>query len=190
MGKLSIPLSAIPDNGITVDVQVPVTEVRPHEADELPVIHIAVQGTLSKVGEDYYFDGVVMGDFAQPCDRCLDEVTIHEEVEASWTFRTGAPAEVIVDQMDSEMEEPDALLYPIEGGEIDLVPRVWEELVLAAPVKYLCHPDCVGLCPHCGANLNRDMCACPKEEIETMGNTGLAGLGDLFPRLKRQPPKE
>jgi uncharacterized protein len=28
------------------------------------------------------------------------------------------------------------------------------------PMRFLCHPDCAGLCPQCGANLNDGPCSC------------------------------
>jgi len=37
---------------------------------------------------------------------------------------------------------------------------------MSMPGKPLCRPDCAGLCPNCGANLNEGPCACqaPDEE--------------------------
>lgn len=45
------------------------------------------------------------------------------------------------------------LILP-EDGHIDLEPLVREYLVLALPINPLCKPDCKGLCPVCGENLN------------------------------------
>ena len=36
--------------------------------------------------------------------------------------------------------------------------------MLALPPNPLCRPDCKGLCPECGANLNEGMCACSRDE--------------------------
>ena len=78
-----------------------------------------------------------------------------------------------------------------QGQEIDLGPYVWEELVFAAPAKYLCREDCRGLCPRCGANLNTGPCACaPAEAPKAEANKGLAGLADLFPDLVKENPEE
>ncbi len=45
------------------------------------------------------------------------------------------------------------LLMP-ENGKIDLAPIVRDEMLLAFPISPLCRPDCKGLCPVCGENLN------------------------------------
>ncbi len=37
--------------------------------------------------------------------------------------------------------------------------------LLSVPMKNLCSPDCKGLCPHCGTNLNYGECSCEKENI-------------------------
>src|SRR3990170_2224603 len=37
---------------------------------------------------------------------------------------------------------------------IDLTPLIREEVILATPLSVLCRPDCKGLCPDCGADLN------------------------------------
>ena len=45
------------------------------------------------------------------------------------------------------------LILP-ETGKIDLAPIVRDEMLLAFPISPLCQPDCKGLCPVCGENLN------------------------------------
>jgi uncharacterized protein len=43
---------------------------------------------------------------------------------------------------------------------LDLGPLVREALVLEVPMTRICRPDCAGLCPGCGADLNRESCHC------------------------------
>ena len=35
-----------------------------------------------------------------------------------------------------------------------------EQVQLAIPMKPLCEENCLGLCPNCGANRNREKCQC------------------------------
>lgn len=49
------------------------------------------------------------------------------------------------------------LLMP-ETGIIDLNPVLREYAVLEIPMRPLCKPDCKGLCPICGNNLNESTC--------------------------------
>jgi uncharacterized protein len=57
------------------------------------------------------------------------------------------------------------LLLP-ENGIIDLAPLVREEMLLAVPISPLCSPDCQGICPVCGENLNETVCSHEDEEID------------------------
>ena len=49
------------------------------------------------------------------------------------------------------------LLVP-EDGQIDLEPLLREYALLEFPISPVCKPDCKGLCPVCGENLNRTDC--------------------------------
>lgn len=49
---------------------------------------------------------------------------------------------------------------PVVDGRFDLAPLMAEAFWLAWPHKALCRPDCAGLCPACGANLNETACSC------------------------------
>lgn len=63
-------------------------------------------------------------------------------------------------------------LYVPENGKIDLTPLVWEEMIVAMPISPVCRPDCKGLCPVCGENLNETTCHHDEEDVDT-------GLGPL-----------
>ncbi|MBM3289659.1 MAG: DUF177 domain-containing protein, partial [Candidatus Hydrogenedentes bacterium] len=89
----------------------------------------------------------------------------------------------------SDLEDDAAV--PFDGVTIDLLPTVWEEVVLAMPAKVLCKDECAGMCPRCGANLNRETCGCGAANDDGHFSTkGLAGLKDLLPKLKAAPPEE
>jgi len=49
------------------------------------------------------------------------------------------------------------LLFP-EDGQIDLEPLLREYALLEIPINPVCKPECKGLCPVCGANLNKSDC--------------------------------
>jgi len=57
------------------------------------------------------------------------------------------------------------LNLPVENRDtIDITDNVREEIILGYPLKPLCRPDCRGLCPNCGENLNKGKCSCKKEK--------------------------
>jgi DUF177 domain-containing protein len=76
-----------------------------------------------------------------PCMRCLDRADQELEVDVRE-----------VDQQDTEDEE---LRSPyVVDDELDIGHWAQDAAALAAPVQFLCRPDCAGLCPVCGESLN------------------------------------
>ncbi|HCA04531.1 MAG TPA: nucleic acid-binding protein [Ruminococcaceae bacterium] len=93
-------------------------------------------------------------DYQRSCDRCSD--TVLRKVEQHFTHKL---AQTLVDEAnDDYIETPD---FTIELDEV-----VISDILLALPQKFLCSPDCRGLCPKCGANLNNGDCGCDRREID------------------------
>ena len=67
------------------------------------------------------------------------------------------------------------LLMP-ESAIIDLAPVLREYAVLEIPISPLCKPDCKGLCPICGNNLNDSTC----HHDDDSGDPRLASLKSLL----------
>lgn len=96
------------------------------------------------------------------CTRCLVE----------WDAEVGASA------MQVYEPEPDEDGYALGRDDtIDLAGPVRDEIALAVPVRPLCRPDCAGLCPTCGSDLNRDPCG-GHEEPSSSPFAALQGLFD------------
>lgn len=67
-----------------------------------------------------------------------------------------------------------------EGTEtVDLTADIREDILLHLPVFPLCSPDCRGLCPQCGHNLNEGPCACKPPRVGPDGWSALDGLKGL-----------
>ena len=49
---------------------------------------------------------------------------------------------------------------------LDLGEALRQYALMSMPGKPLCRPDCAGLCPNCGANLNEGPCACQGQDEE------------------------
>jgi len=80
-----------------------------------------------------------------PCMRCLEP--------ANPTF--AVDAREVSQHFRQDEDSSDELTSPyVEDGVLDL--RAWarDALALSVPANVLCRPDCAGLCPVCGANLN------------------------------------
>jgi uncharacterized protein len=73
-------------------------------------------------------------------------------------------------------KEPDEDGYMIVDGSVDVGKPAQDELALALPAAPLCRPDCLGLCPTCGTDLNTDPCDGHGEESASPFSV----LKDLF----------
>jgi uncharacterized protein len=76
-----------------------------------------------------------------PCMRCLEPASPAFEVDAYEVHQPGGGEE---------------LTSPYLADELDLAAWARDALALALPAQLSCRPDCAGLCPQCGANLNED----------------------------------
>ena len=87
-------------------------------------------------------------DYRTNCARCDREFTRHFTV----------PVEhFLVDKLnDEDMDE----YIAVEDMHLDLDALVSEDIFLSFPMVFLCKPDCKGLCPQCGADLNEGNCSC------------------------------
>lgn len=64
---------------------------------------------------------------------------------------------------------------------LDLTEALRQYKVIEEPAKPLCRPDCRGLCPSCGQDLNQGPCRCPPQK-----DSRWEALSKLTKGLKRQ----
>lgn len=102
-------------------------------------------------------EGVAGTRIKTACSRCLDEFETSLESRFTIFFRED-DAEIAGEEV--ELSEKDLISSTYHGNEIDLNPEIAEQVVMEIPVKPLCREECKGLCPNCGADLNRGACTC------------------------------
>jgi uncharacterized protein len=86
-----------------------------------------------------HFDAQLEG----ACVRCLEPASPSFEVDVREVHQPGA---------GDELASP----YVSEEDELDVARWARDALALELPAQITCRPDCAGLCPQCGANLNED----------------------------------
>jgi uncharacterized protein len=79
-----------------------------------------------------------------PCVRCLDDAALDQEVD------------VREYQAESPHGDEELTSAYVDSGRLDLDRWALDSVVLALPNQILCLPECQGLCPVCGKNLNRE----------------------------------
>ncbi|MBI4237111.1 MAG: DUF177 domain-containing protein [Deltaproteobacteria bacterium] len=90
------------------------------------------------------------------CDRCLREFSVSQQIPIHMVM---APAGS-VEETASDPTDDDLNFSLYHGRHIDLEGLICEQVVLAQPMQTLCTPDCKGLCPRCGVDLNQGACQC------------------------------
>lgn len=75
------------------------------------------------------------------------------------------------------LEEDDGEHFSSRGNKIDLNYMVAQIVATNIPTQALCNENCLGVCPHCGVNLNEQNCDCDKK---LRGNNPFASLMDKF----------
>lgn len=107
--------------------------------------------------------GTVKGQLQQECRRCLQPVQEQFDDELTLVFVSGATGE--------DTDEGDAFAFDPVGRSLDLSDAVREEVILAMNPYVVCDPECRGLCPKCGKNLNEGPCECTEEEVDPRWET-------------------
>ena len=98
-----------------------------------------------------------------PCIRCLNpsnqQVDLHfrDEFHSKIEVNTGAPLP------KPDEEDP---FFIDESHLVDLGEAIREYALLELPMQPLCRPDCRGLCPTCGADLNSGPCDCRNDDVD------------------------
>jgi uncharacterized protein len=121
------------------------------EPDE-PEVELTVSRSLSGL----HLRIATSVDLVGPCWRCLADARAHLEVGSEEFSAEGRDPDAPFDEdLDSAY---------VHDHTLDLAAWSRDAIAEAVPATVLCRPDCAGLCPHCGADLNDGRCGCEPEE--------------------------
>ena len=107
----------------------------PHEIDAQLTVAQATTGLDLQLSFEARLHG--------PCMRCLADAVLDVDVHAREYHAADAGA---ADELRSE--------YVVDDGQLDLTAWARDAIALALPDQILHAPDCAGLCPVCGKDLN------------------------------------
>jgi uncharacterized protein len=106
---------------------------------------VDVELHLESMNDGIVVDGRVAVPWHGTCRRCLEPTD-------------GVSVSEVHELYQRVLTDHDA--FEIVGDQLDLRPIARELVLLDAPATPLCRPDCAGLCPTCGTNLNEGGCDC------------------------------
>ncbi|MFZ0613929.1 MAG: DUF177 domain-containing protein [Desulfobacterales bacterium] len=129
-------------------------------------IPLTIELHIRRIGDLFAANGRFATRVRQSCGRCLADFEAPLAADFFLTF-TRQPAETPELSRRTEIElDPEELgQIFFQGDEIDLGAAVQEEVLMALPMTPQCRPDCKGLCPQCGADLNLGDCGCDRKGV-------------------------
>ncbi len=127
---------------------------------------IHVEGEVRNMAGALLLTAQLTAKLSLVCDRCMKPFDRVKTVE----FETLLASEL-------ENGENDEIVLLDKDEQLDLDELMGEVFILNLDTKNLCSEDCKGICPGCGADLNKEACRC-KREIDPR----LAKLAQLLER--------
>ncbi|MGH7197687.1 MAG: YceD family protein [Candidatus Omnitrophota bacterium] len=89
-----------------------------------------------------------------------NDLSVNAHVEGMCQFTCS----LCLEEFNNLFEKEFSLHYDIKGlDSVTIDQDVRDEILMEHPIRILCRPDCRGLCPFCGTNLNADKCNCKTE---------------------------
>jgi uncharacterized protein len=135
---VKIKVKSIPTEGLEVADKISEEVIGIREEDNFKfVAPLDVRANVEKVESTVLARTNIKGKYSTGCYRCLDPI------ERDWA-------------------EDFLFDFPVQNNTdfIDMDEDIRQEVILNFPSRVLCQEDCQGLCPECGANLNKEECQC------------------------------
>lgn len=99
------------------------------------------------------------------CDRCLGQYDFPVDVNFHLVLEVSSDDDWRMKELECTGTDLDIVLQAEPVA--DLADILRQQLFLSLPDKLICSPQCRGLCPQCGQDLNDGDCACMPAEQES-----------------------
>ena len=118
--------------------------------------------SASSSGDKVLVSGSLAVAMEADCSRCLERFTNHfrSEFREAFTILRGYSE----DESPAEQAVETANMLTVSGDYLYLDEYIRQLIILAQEYNPTCKPDCRGLCPRCGADLNKGNCSCNLED--------------------------
>ena len=155
------------------DVVVPVSYEDAELANAKPLVgHL----TMLRTNRGILVEGTLDGAVVVECSRCLKGVLTPVTLLLEEEF---LPTLDVVKGTFLEVEEDDTAILIDQHHILDIAEVVRQALLLEIPMHLLCKPDCLGLCPTCGQDLNTGPCGCLPADVDARWAELSALLSDV-----------
>lgn len=152
---------------------------------------IRVEGRFDSIIDGLVFTGTATATMTGECGRCLTDINRDESIDITTFMPYESPAESVrfgsrssasrdEDVIIAGDEESSDITPLLGGGDFaDIEALLRDGFAQSIPVTPLCKPDCRGLCPQCGMNLNEH-----PDHVHELADFRLADLADFKAKLE------
>lgn len=134
---MKIKVKEIPRDGLQINETIDAEKIGLIDDEFKVVSPLKITGEVHRSRTTITSELQVSGKYEFSCARCLEKVVVPRKDDIA---------------LDTQLEPTDDIF--------DLGEEIRQEIILDVPNIVLCKPDCRGLCPGCGVNLNNEKCKC------------------------------
>jgi len=140
-------------------------ELDRHEIVNIGPVALVAQARKGDLPAEYVVEGTSKFTADLTCSRCVEPYPFASSSTFHLRFR---PRPELPQREEGELEiTPDELDIEFYSERaIPLRELALEQIQLSIPMKPLCGENCLGLCPQCGANRNRETCSCDQSMMD------------------------
>ncbi|HEY1251047.1 MAG TPA: DUF177 domain-containing protein [Thermoanaerobaculia bacterium] len=164
----TLSLESVLDEPLRVEAELPVSVPAIDREPLLALSPLRLAGELSRIDGGYALEARLAYEGQLECSRCLAPYPFQEDEAFTLVLTprpvpSGAAASKEVELAPADL---DTQYYDPSQPIVELLPIAEERVQMALPMKPLCRPDCRGLCPTCGKDLNLGACACKRDTVD------------------------
>jgi uncharacterized protein len=136
---MKIYVDKIPEGGLELSEKIEPAQLSLEGQTVINFINpIDVKANVMKTGTELFVDVLLESPVEYTCGKCLSKFEDIFKKKFNIVLEV-KPAEIV-----------------------ELGDEIRQEIILDYPIKVICKPECKGLCPNCGQNLNIGQCDCNK----------------------------
>ena len=155
-------------------------ELKRDEVSSVSPLAIELTARKGDLPGEYLLDGSSQFTADLSCSRCAEGYPFASNSEFHLRFRPRPQITIENEEIEIGPDELDVEFYADRA--IPLRDLAAEQVQLSIPMKPLCDDKCLGLCPQCGANRNRETCSC----AVAVGDDRWGALHNIREELKKR----
>ncbi len=120
---------------------------------------VHVKGSVVNNGQSLELSVRVEARLSSHCSRCLETVQESHAFDFKERYSHSSKEGFFAADANEDVIE-------LQDDYLDIDEAVKDGILLNLPMKFLCSPDCPGICPHCGKNLKNGRCDCQTVNVD------------------------